>query len=42
MIGGARRLEDTTRRQPIESTDQDSWGLTEIREPLMSFAYMAE
>lgn len=33
-IGRARGLEDTTGRWPTKSTDQDSQGLTEIREPM--------
>ena len=33
-MGGARRIKDTARTQPTESTDWDSSGLTEIREPV--------
>lgn len=33
-IGGDNRIKDTTRTQPIESTDLNSSGFIEIREPV--------
>lgn len=34
MTGATKEDKDTIRTQPIESTEWDSWGLTEIRDPV--------
>lgn len=36
-IGGTREFRDSTRAQPTESTDQESWELTEAMEPVEVF-----
>lgn len=33
-MGGVRGVRDTKKTWPTESTDRDSWGLAEMREPI--------